>query len=224
MSRSHSSARPRPRSRARVRERRSARRAASETSRSWRRRSRIGSSSSSSASPSPASPAALAPAERASSSSSSQRRSWARPASAARMKLSADAAQGPTRSLRQGRGEAGVSPREARARAGRFRLDPPGDEVTLDEGGGEGIEADGLATRGDRRQHVLRTIGQQDQVHERGWLLEGLRAAGSRPGRSSSGRPRARRPGGSTRTACGSRRRRPARRCRSPAFPRLRSG
>ena len=54
--------------------------------------------------------------------------------------------------------------------------------------GGERIEAHVLAARGDRRQHVLAAVGQQQQVHERGRLLERLQHAGWPPGRSSSRR------------------------------------
>jgi len=100
---------------------------------------------------------------------------------------------------------AAVAQGQARAGdGGRLVLDPLFAQAGGDALGRQRVEAHELAARGDRRQHLAQPVGEQDQVHEVGRLLERLehavgRGLDHRVGALDHEHP----PGGLERRTCG---------------------
>ncbi len=96
------------------------------------------------------------------------------PASAARANRSAPARSAAPSALASSRARS-ASPSDSRAHASAvLRVDPVATELAGDLVDRGRVEADELAARADRRQHLDEPVGEQDQVHERGGLLERL--------------------------------------------------
>ncbi len=115
---------------------------------------------------------AAAPAAFARSSSPIQRRSLLLPSSATAHKALGACPQRLPLLARQARGQARVAERQARARQRALGLGLL--QARRDPRRRERIEAHVLAARGDRREHVLAPVGDQQQMDERRRLLERL--------------------------------------------------